>query len=643
MAEALPANGEQLGGYIANLFESMELDRKQQEELDHLVKLLDLSEDRARAIRFVEYLSRLPIDSSTLIAGIAFCAIEDQLMAIERVRDQQAKDLVATLMRLASVDSAASTSALLQVRRNRSQTENVRGMLVAMIDDPRVIVLKFVERLVQLKVVNDSNTYQVKLIAEEVLNFYAPLASRLGIWNLKWTLEDAAYQHLEPERYKEIAGQLAQRRLEREERVSRIQSDLSWRLGEAGVTADIQGRAKNIYGIDRKMKEKDLSFNDVRDVIGIRVIVDSVPECYQVLGIVHLAWPHLANEFDDYIANPKSNGYRSLHTAVYGPQGHIIEVQIRTHQMHLEAELGVCSHWEYKGAEESLRNEEIDWLREVLNWHEEFLAQDQGEESQFHVAKTNRVTYVQTPKRHVVDLPSGSTVLDFAFKVHSEIGLKCIGAQVDGEDVALNRVLNTGEMVEVITEPEAAPQRRWLDPDLLYFKNSKTRDILRSYFTGINRQVNIDFGRQRLEEEIHRLAADMTLDDFLTQSEIDNQEEFLVAISLGSENPRERILQHLETKTESKLDLFQPDKQLIGVKLVAVDRRRLARDITDEIASLGVNVVGLQLGAPTLGQEAHCHITIEVDDLAEASVVVVRLRRLYNVADVWITKYEDQV
>ena len=638
MSEVLVDTSVDFSTLILQSIDSLSLNKVQRIELDRLVQLLTHTENMVQARRFVDYMSRLPIDGTTLIAGLAYCAISDQLLSIERVRDKGARDLATKLIRLASVDSAASTSAILQLRRNKNQTENVRGMLVSMIDDPRVIVLKLIERLVRLKVNGNESPSEVTAIAVEVLNFYAPLASRLGVWHLKWVLEDAALQHIDPASYREIADQLALRRLEREQRVSLIKSDLSWRLNEAGLSANIQGRAKNIYGIYRKMKEKDLNFSDIRDVTGIRVIVDSVPECYQVLGIVHLAWPHLANEFDDYIANPKSNGYRSLHTAVYGPQGHIIEVQIRTHQMHLESELGVCSHWEYKGASgTSPLSEEIDWLREVLNWHEEFIAQDDRDFTQPRAAKTSRVIYVQTPKRHVVDLPSGSTVLDFAFKVHSEVGLHCVGAEVDGQPTALNSELETGQMVEVITSDESTPQRRWLDPDLAYFKNSKTRDILRSHFASQSRQTNVDAGRDRVVDELRRLGLALTVDDVLDHLTGNNTDDFLLAVGLGTENIRDRLLEFVADQSNSEFRNGE-DKQLKCVHLVAVDRQRLASDITDEIASLGVNVVSMQLGAPTLGEEANAKINIEVEDLMEASLVVIRLRRLRNVSDVWITE-----
>ena len=445
----------------------IELTKTNRELIRHIERALETTDLQEQAKLLTDQLLHLPVDSPTLIAGLAFFAATDGGLDPNTISDCDAGKLLSTLVRLSSADSAATTSALLQVRRNRRQSDNVRRMLVAMIDDPRVVVLKMAERLVRLHPSRFDGSDENKRAAREVLHFYAPLASRLGIWQLKWVLEDFAFRCLQPGDYSDIASQFKERRSQREELVSKIQSDLRWRLNEVGITAEILGRAKNIYGIYRKMREKDIAFNDVHDVLAIRVIVDSVPECYQVLGVVHTSWPYIGEEFDDYIANPKSNGYRSLHTAVYGPQGRVLEVQIRTREMHIDSELGVCSHWSYKGENDaSLEDESIDWMREVLNWHEALDAVEEADTASRENSDAERKTYVSTPQRHIVDLESGSTALDFAFKVHTDIGLHCVGALVDGEEAALNTVLKTGQTVEILTQPRATPQRRWLDPTL---------------------------------------------------------------------------------------------------------------------------------------------------------------------------------
>lgn len=590
-----------------------------------------------------EQLLTLPIDGSMLIAGHAYFAIQAGAVKLEDVEDAEGKRLLETLVRLSHVDSAAITSALLQVRRNRRQIDNVRRMLVAMIDDPRVVVLKLVERLIQIHPDLASDSKERVSIAREVLNFYAPLASRLGIWQLKWMLEDSAFRSLQPREYKFVASNLQVRRSHRVELVGMIQSDLEWRLGEVGIRADIQGRAKNIYGIYRKMREKSIEFDDVHDVLAIRVIVDSVSECYQVLGVVHTSWPHIANEFDDYIANPKSNGYRSLHTAVYGPRGHVLEVQIRTHQMHVESELGVCSHWSYKGEDDSsLMDGTVDWMREVLAWHEDLFASDLVDSSARESERPERMTYVSTPQRHVVDLPDGATALDFAFKVHTEIGLHCTGALVDGEEVALNEVLQTGQTVEILTQDRATPQRVWLDTDMKFYKTAKTRDILRSYFQTFDRKHNVDAGRDWVKQEINRLGLRMTPEDASHALEFDNPDDLFIDVAMGSMKARQALLQiaHIQKEVSGTLAAKGDEKQTVQLHLTALDRKNLIRDITREIAALNVNIVSLKLGAPALGKEAAADLWVEVANLSEASLVIVSLRRLHRVADVRLIEPE---
>ena len=615
----------------------IELTKPNRELIRDIESALTTPDLQEQARLLIDQLLHLPVDSTTLLTGLAFYAATNGDLDANTIGTCDVGKLLSTLVRLSSADSAATSSALLQVRRNRRQTDNVRRMLVAMIDDPRVVVLKMAERLVRLHPRRFDGSEESKRTAYEVLHFYAPLASRLGIWQLKWVLEDYAFRCLQPDDYFDIASRFKERRSQREELVSKIQSDLRWRLNELGITAEILGRAKNFYGIFRKMREKNIAFNEVHDVLAIRVIVDSVPECYQVLGVVHTSWPYIGEEFDDYIANPKSNGYRSLHTAVYGPQGRVLEVQIRTREMHIDSELGVCSHWSYKGENDaSLEDESIDWMREVLNWHEALESIEAADSTNRENAEAERMTYVSTPQRHIVDLETGSTALDFAFKVHTDIGLHCVGALVDGEEAALNTVLKTGQTVEILTQPRATPQRRWLDPDLMYFKTSKAREMLRGYFQDFDRTHNVKAGRDWVQQEIDRLNLKLTPEEAARALDFGSPDDLFIEVALGSMKARQMLVEiaQLQFEVSEVLKTDEDEKVTMQIHLSALDRKNLIRDITREIAELDVNIVNLKLGAPALGSEATADIWVQVSGLGEASLIIVSLRRLHRVTDV---------
>ena len=617
----------------------------QQQLINRIECALSESGVHRRAELLTARLLQLPIDPAVLIAGYAFFAVAEGGLDVKAIDCSEATDLLETLVLLARADNAATTSALLQVNRNRRQSENVRRMLVAMIDDPRVVALKMAERLVRIHPTEYDGSDLSRRAAQEALHFYAPLAGRLGIWQLKWVLEDFAFRALQPSDYEAVASQFKERRSAREELVSKIQSDLKWRLGEVGIVAEIVGRAKNIYGIYRKMQEKDIAFNDVHDVLAIRVIVSSVPECYQVLGIVHGAWPHIASEFDDYIANPKSNGYRSLHTAVYGPMGRVLEVQIRTPQMHVDSEIGVCSHWSYKGdGDASLEDKSIDWMREVLNWHQALDFVEPTEETpHLDEVQAERKTYVSTPLGHIVDLEAGATALDFAFKVHTDIGLHCVGAIVDGEEVALNTELATGQTVEIVTQTRSTPQREWLDPDLLYFKTSRTREHLRTYFQKFDREYNAKAGRDWIQQEIERLNLKLTPEEAVQAMGVASAEELFIDVALGSMKARQMLVEisQFQAKASELLADAGEEKSVMHIHITAFDRKNLARDITREIAELDVNIVNLQLGAPALNEPAKIDVWLQVSGLSEVSLVIVNLRRLHRVSDVRLVGPDD--
>jgi len=382
-------------------------------------------------------------------------------------------------------------------------------MLVAMVDDVRVALIKLAERTCAIRAVKTADDEKRNRVAREVFDIYAPLAHRLGIGHIKWELEDLSFRYLEPDQYKQIATLLHERRLDRERFISDVMGQLRSELQATGVDADISGRAKHIYSIWRKMQRKGLAFSQIYDVRAVRVLVPEMRDCYTALGIVHTLWRHIPKEFDDYIANPKENGYRSLHTAVIGPEGKVLEVQIRTHAMHEEAELGVCAHWRYKGTDvkagSNQYEEKISWLRQVLEWHEE-LGDIGGLAEQLRVDIEPDRVYIFTPDGHAIDLPKGATPLDFAYRVHTEIGHNCRGAKINGRIVPLNYSLQTGEQVEIITSKHGTPSRDWLNPNLGYITTSRARAKIVHWFKLQARDQNVAAGKTLLERELRAIT-----------------------------------------------------------------------------------------------------------------------------------------
>jgi GTP pyrophosphokinase len=386
------------------------------------------------------------------------------------------------------------------------QLEGLRKLLLAVVKDVRVVLVKLVRRLHEMRSLKQQLPDEQLRIARETMDVYAPLANRLGIGQVKWELEDLALRFLERDTYKHIARLLDERRTDRERYIQVVVRRLQDELQEAGIEASVVGRPKHIYSIWRKMQRKQLAFDQLFDVRAVRVLTGSVRDCYAALGVVHGLWPHLPKEFDDYIANPKSNGYQSLHTAVLGPRGKTVEVQIRTWDMHRSAELGVAAHWRYKEATkggEGLFEQRIRWLRQMLESrdddNEDLLDRFQSE------AMEDRV-YVLTPDGDVVEMAPGCTPLDFAYRIHTNVGHSCRGAKIDGRIVSLNYALQTGDQVEVLTSKSGVPSRDWLNPNLGYLRSSRARHKVRQWFRQADQSKNIAAGRSAVERELNRLG-----------------------------------------------------------------------------------------------------------------------------------------
>ena len=457
-------------------------------------------------------LAELQVGLDCLLAGILYRAVREQRVAQEVVAARfggEVAALIGGVMRMAAIGDLTLQTNNPVLGQAHGQKDNIRKMLIALVDDVRVALIKLAERTCAIRAVkNDAQRRYA--IGQEVFDVYAPLAHRLGIGHLKWELEDLSFRYIYADAYRKIARLLDGKRLERDGFISRVKEELTQVLRNAGLEFEIAGRAKHIYSIWRKMQRKGIGFSQVYDIRAVRILVPEIGDCYATLGLVHGLWRNIPNEFDDYIANPKENGYRSLHTAVIGPEGKILEVQIRTEQMDGEAELGVCAHWRYKGADSESRlastyEEKIAWLRQVLDWHEETGDPDNvAEQFSFDVAQ-DRV-YVFTPGGDVVNLAQGATPLDFAYHVHTEVGHRCRGAKVNGSIVPLTYRLSTGEQVEVLTSKEGVPKRDWLQPGQGYLRTSRARAKVQHWFKSQAREDNVDAGRHLLEREFKRLA-----------------------------------------------------------------------------------------------------------------------------------------
>jgi GTP pyrophosphokinase len=485
-----------------------------------------------------EMLIELHLDAASITASILYRAIREERLSLDKVKksfDTEVLALLDGVTQMAAIGQALHPTREVVLGQSQSQVDTIRRMLVTMIDDVRVALIKLAERNCALHALKDEPLKRWQ-VAKEVSEVYAPLAHRLGIGYLKWELEDLAFRYLEPASYLQIAKLLDGKRLDREKFLGITQRAILAELESKDIDGEVQGRVKHIYSIWRKMQRKGIPFSEVYDIRAVRILVDDIQDCYAALGIVHTKWRNIPREFDDYIANPKSNGYQSLHTAVIGPEGKALEIQIRTHQMHNDAEFGVCAHWAYKGADKKLERQDsyekkIDWLRQVLEWHEELGEVDALGPLTAEVAQ-DRI-YVLTPKGHVLDLPEGSTPVDFAYHIHTEVGHKCRGAKVDGRIVPLTYHLKTGERIQILSSSEDKPSRDWLRLDLGYSRSSRTRSKIQQWFRLQAKDTNLDLGRSLLEREFKRMAM-TSIDIKVVADKMNRQTVEELYISVGS-------------------------------------------------------------------------------------------------------------
>mgnify|MGYP001273145543 CR=1 FL=1 len=612
---------------------------------------------------------RLTPDPALVAATIARAALPPALLAdpaTDRWLGAEASALARELRQFGELARAGATQA--GRRLLPAQAETLRKMLLSVVSDPRLVIARLARQLVELRQCKDADP-QVRLaLAWETREVFAPLANRLGLWQLKWELEDLAFRHLDPDNYQRIAMALNERRVDRERYITAVVTDLTAMLLAAGIRAEVYGRPKHIYSIWRKMQRKHLEFSQLYDVRAVRIIVPSVADCYSALGVVHARFPYIRNEFDDYIATPKDNDYRSIHTAVIGPQAQAIEVQIRTQEMHEQSELGVAAHWRYKeGAAHNLSyDRKIEWIRRLLDptrsatTDRDFLEEVRAELFEDRV-------YALTPKGEVVDLPRGATPLDFAYHVHTDLGHRCRGARVNGRIVPLTRALANGEVVEIITSKTLAPSRDWLIPSQGMLASPRSRSKVRAWFRKLDgdqvpaavdaaapsmrsptensrerpppRPPSPGPGRRALSPVT--LAGVDDLPTHLARCCVPVRPQPIIGyVTVGRGVTVHRancpgVLRMIADRPERTLEASWSREAAalpVTILLLANDRHGLVRDVTEVLAALQLSILAMQTSTDAKTAVARLELRIAVNDIDELARALARLRAVAGVS-----------
>lgn len=491
------------------------------------------------------FLADLKLDSATLAAALLHDVLEDcdvEYSDIEDVFGSEVAKLVDGVTKLtkSEVLSEETRPRIFNSTQDElAEAATIRKMLVAMAEDIRVVLIKLADRLHNMRTLKALPEDRRIAIAKETLEIYAPLAHRLGIWEIKWMLEDLAFQHLEPDAYREISKMLNTKRESREAYLEKVQDLLRDELEKAGIKAEVTGRPKHLYSIHKKIAkytEQNKTVDDIYDLFALRVLVDEVTDCYAALGVVHTKWRPLPAQFDDYLANPKDNLYQSLHTAVLCEDGHPVEVQIRTHEMHHVAEFGVAAHWLYKegNSTDSQFEQKMTWLRQLLDWQRDVSGAEEFVESFKSDIFENQV-FVYTPKGELKELTAGSTPLDFAYRIHTDVGHRCIGAKVNNKLVALHNKLQNGDTVEIMTSKTVrGPSLDWLNPNLGYVKTNSARSKIRQWFNRQERRVNIQRGRELFQKQTRRLSLAISDKEIVSILKFDSTDDFFATLGNGA-------------------------------------------------------------------------------------------------------------
>ncbi|MSQ31625.1 MAG: bifunctional (p)ppGpp synthetase/guanosine-3',5'-bis(diphosphate) 3'-pyrophosphohydrolase [Dehalococcoidia bacterium] len=528
-------------------------------------------------------LANLQMDAPTIAGALLHDVVEDCGITLEEMERRFGPDvrrLVDGATKLSKIEAQLEKRDGAQVSHSDIQTESLRKMLVAMAEDIRVILIKLADRLHNMRTLKPLSVERQRRIAQETLDIYTPLAHRLGMWEIKWQLEDLSLRYLEPEKYKEISKLLTTKRGEREAYTERVVKALRQELDKAGIKAQVLGRPKHIFSIYQKIKKyaaQGKQFGQIYDLFAVRVLVDTVEECYRTLGTVHALWHPLPGQFDDYIANPKENMYQSLHTTVMALDGQPLEIQIRTQEMHEISEYGVAAHWQYKeGGSKDLKFEEkMSWLRQLIEWQKNA----EGAEEFLDSVKTDIFqdqVFVYTPKGDIVELPAHSAPLDFAFKIHTALGYRCIGAKVNSKMVSLDTELQNGDTVEVVvSKTSRGPSLDWLNPDLGYVRTAHAREKVRQWFRKQEHAANVERGKELLDREAKRLNVPIDEAELAPMFHCASTDEFLASLGAGI------ITQHqLQAKVV-------PQKEEASLPMVSVPH------VGDDYGDKGVNIQGV--------------------------------------------------
>lgn len=585
-----------------------------------------------QSLELAEMVAELRLDQAAVLAAMTYPGLRRSLFdedGLQRRVGDQATRLCVSVATLA-------TSSLLEVSdtpvlggQDSRQVENIKRMMVSLIQDFRVAVIKLAERVQALRYAKDYDEARQQRIAREAASVFAPLANRMGMWQLKWELEDLSLRYLREDIYLGIAKQLKRRRQEREEQIAELVEVIQGQLAKAGITARVKGRAKNIFSIWRKMQSKGIALDDVHDVRAVRIVVNDLASCYASLGIIHSTWSHVPSEFDDYIAVPKENGYQSIHTAITFDDGRSLEVQIRTREMHENAELGVCAHWAYKeGTDEpdaSGYAEKMGWLRQVIDWHETLDGIESLPDLLAQRVAEDRI-YVSTPRGHVLDLAAGATVLDFAYRIHTELGHTCTGGYIDGELAPTRRPLKTGEQVEIVSGGPVRPHRAWLEPRLGFMRTHRAKANVAAFFRSDSQMKSARRGKRILQNVVTGAGA-ASLDDegfahLARLLDYADTKTFFVAVALGQHSYISLANRMLtESGLADTLGLWRdiaPDAiphypSRCGFQIIAKNRESLLRDITTLLADQGLPIA--KASGELLDEElAQIKVEVQISD-----------------------------
>ena len=605
-----------------------------------------------QSLELAEMVAELRLDQSAVLAAMTYPGLrrslfdEDGLQ--QRVGDQAARLCVSVATLATSSLLEVSDTPMLGGEENR-QVENIKRMMVSLIKDFRVAVIKLAERVQALRYAKDYDEARQQRIAREAASVFAPLANRMGMWQLKWELEDLSLRYLREDIYLGIAKQLKRRRQEREAQVAELVEVIQGQLAKAGITARVKGRAKNIFSIWRKMQSKGIALEDVHDVRAVRIVVDDLASCYASLGIIHSTWSHVSSEFDDYIAVPKENGYQSIHTAITFDDGRSLEVQIRTREMHENAELGVCAHWAYKeGTDEpdaSGYAEKMGWLRQVIDWHETLDGIESLPDLLAQRVAEDRI-YVSTPRGHVLDLAAGATVLDFAYRIHTELGHTCTGGYIDGELAPIRRPLKTGEQVEIVSGGPVRPHRAWLEPRLGFMRTHRAKANVAAFFRSDSQMKSARRGKSILQNVVTGAGA-ATLDDegFAHLAGLlgyADTETFFVAVALGQHSyislanrmlTEPGLADTLGLWRDIALEAIPQYPARCGFQITAKNRESLLRDITTLLADQGLPIA--KASGEVMDEElAQIKVEVQISDWLACLELLSHLSYLRGVVQV---------